>query len=170
MIGTPRRTRTLGALLKCGGLLAGALPAYAAECSHSATGLAFPGAYDPIGAHATADLDASSTVSFSCTRTLPGVERVAFSLTLSTGGSGTYSPRRMAAGLENLSYNLFTDTARTIVWGNGTSGTSQVTGSFHLTPGQPTRTENLTVFGRIPRGQVAAVGVYLDSITVTLTF
>jgi spore coat protein U-like protein len=151
-------------------LAAGALPASAADCTLSATSLAFPGAYDPIGAHAAADLDGSSAISFTCSRTLPGVERVNFSLSLSTGGSGTYTPRRMAAGANTLDYNLFTDATRSVIWGNGTGGTSLVTGKFNLTPGQPTRSESLTVYGRIPRAQDAAAGNYLDSVTVTLSF
>lgn len=170
-MGRLNRAMRAAAKALAGGVLAvGTLPASAADCTLSATGLAFPMSYDPVGAHATADLDGSSTISFTCSRTGPGVERVNFVLSLSTGGSGTYTSRRLASGANTLNYNLFTDATRSVIWGNGTGGTSLISGSLNLTPGQPTRSLTQTVYGRIPRAQDAAIGAYLDSITVTLSF
>lgn len=162
--------RIPAAVLACTVLIASTGPAIAADCTLSATGLAFPGAYDPIGAHATADLDGTNVIRFTCTRTRGGAERVSFSLSLSTGAAGGYLPRKMSAGTATLDYNLFTNATRSTIWGNGTSGTSTVAGSFTLNPARPTQTQNHTVYGRIPRAQDAANGSYLDSITVTLTF
>jgi len=41
-----------------------------------------------------------------------------------TGGSGTYNPRKMNT---TALYNVYIDAGRTLVWGDGTVGTSQYT-------------------------------------------
>lgn len=158
-----------GKAMACLVLASSAMPASAADCTLSATGLAFPVSYDPVTLHSTGDLDGTSTVTLTCTRT-QNAERVNFALSLSMGGSGTYTPRRMASGVNTLNYNLFTDATRSVIWGNGTGGTSLVSGSFNLNPGQPIQIQTRTVYGRIPRAQDAVIGAYLDSITVTLIF
>lgn len=86
-----------------------------------------------------------------------------FAVTLSTGWSNSYTSRIMRSGANQLNYNLYTDSARTVVWGNG-SGSS----SFQAVTGNSTTT--LTVYGQIPAGQDAAVGNYTDTIIATVTF
>lgn len=97
-------------------------------------------------------------------------------ISLSTGVAGSYAPRQMASGANRLSYNLYTSAARTTVWGDGSSGTATVAayaaGSVIIT-GNQTRafdSPNLTIHGRIPADQTSPLGVYLDTIIVTLTF
>ena len=51
-----------------------------------------------------------------------------FQVALSTGGSGSYATRKMSNGTDTLSYNLYTDAGHTIIWGDGSGGTS--TNSF----------------------------------------
>lgn len=86
-----------------------------------------------------------------------------FAVTLSTGWSNSYALRIMRSGTNQLNYNLYTDGARTVVWGNG-SGNS----SIQAVTGNSTTT--LTVYGQIPAGQDAAVGNYTDGIIATVTF
>ncbi|MCX7173361.1 MAG: spore coat U domain-containing protein [Proteobacteria bacterium] len=86
-----------------------------------------------------------------------------FDVTLSTGQSNNYVSRLMRSGANSLDYNLYTSAARSVVWGNG-SGVSQ---TMHAA-GNTTTT--LSIFGQIPAGQDAAVGIYSDSITAIVNF
>ena len=149
-------------------LLPGAALA-AMNCTVSATGVAF-GVYDPV---LTVPDDTTGTIAVTCVYTGPGgADDTNYSVALSTGGSQSYLPRRLAAGAARMNYNLFRDAGRTQVWGNGTGGTSLVTGNIKVGPGagNNSRTVNHTVFGRIPAQQDPDAGNYADSILVTLTF
>ena len=61
-----------------------------------------------------------------------------------------------------LAYGLFQEIGRTTVFGN-TAGTGD---SFTATGGA----DVTTVYGRIPKEQAAAIGSYVDSVSVTLTY
>lgn len=152
-------------LCACALLLApvGAVQA-AANCSVSATVLAF-GSYNPFSA---TPRDSTGTVTVSCT--LGGLLSllVSYEIKLSTGGSGSFSPRRMSSGANTLNYNLYTTSGRTTVWGNGSGGTGTVSDGYLL--GLGTTVRNYTVHGRVPALQNARVGGYLDSITVTVEY
>lgn len=84
-------------------------------------------------------------------------------VTLSTGQSNSYASRIMSSGVNHLNYNLYTNSARTTVWGDGTGGSNIMTVSRN---GSTT----LSIYGTIPAGQDASVGSYTDSITITVTF
>jgi spore coat protein U-like protein len=159
-----------GRLVLLGALLLGARAATAAsDCSVTASGVAF-GTYDP--SIATPD-DSTGSVVVTCTYTGPGGSDTAnYTVTLSTGASGSFAPRKLAAGASLLNYNLFRDAARTQVWGNASSGTTIITGSLKVGPGagNRTRTAMHVVYGRIPQLEDADAGNYSDSILVTLTF
>jgi spore coat protein U-like protein len=159
-----------GQLALLGALMLGAQAATAAsDCSVSASGVAF-GVYDPT--LATPD-DSTGSVVVTCTYTGPGGSDTAnYTVTLSTGMSGSYAPRKLAAGALRLNYNLFLDAGRTQVWGNASAGTTIITGSLKVGPGAGNRTRTAThvVYGRIPQLQDADVGNYTDTILVTLTF
>jgi spore coat protein U-like protein len=89
------------------------------------------------------------------------------SISLDKGGAPTFNPRRMLNGTSTLSYNLYLDAARTIVWGDGTSGTQ----SFFVRNPQPNNQNiNVPLYGRIPAGQSAGVGSYTNTVTVTINF
>lgn len=86
-----------------------------------------------------------------------------FNVTLSSGQSNSYASRVMMSGINTLNYNLYTSTARTVIWGDGTGGSSVMTVRRNSTT-------TLNVFGQIPAGQDAAVGIYTDSIITTVIF
>lgn len=125
-----------------------------AQCSVSSSGVAF-GAYDVL---APAPVDVTGTVTFSCLLAL--FPRI----TLSTGSSGTFVARTMKKGPESLTYNLYTDAARTVIWGDGTSGTGQYAPLLLLLGG------TLTVYARLPASQNVSAGAYSDTVIVTLFF
>jgi spore coat protein U-like protein len=148
-------------------LLAGRVHA-AADCNITAGGVAF-GVYDQL---ATAADDSTGTVTVTCTNTGGGNTTVNYSVALSTGASGAYSQRYMTAGTPRLNYNLYRDAARTIVWGNGTGGSSLIAGTLTVGPGvgNGTKSTAYTVYGRAPALQNATPGTYADTIVITLTF
>ena len=125
----------------------------AAVCSIGVPGVAF-GAYDPRSPSAT---DGAGTLTFTgCT--------AAYTISLSSGSSSSYAPRKMAAGPYRLEYNLYTDPGRNAVWGDGTGGTS-----VRSVSGAPDGA-NYTVYGRIPAAQNVGAGSYSDQVIVTVTF
>ena len=106
----------------------------------------------------------TATSAFKLTCTVGDTGRVK----LTTGGSGSYSPRKMAhtaAPAANLNYNLYRDAANLLTWGDGTGGTTFLT--FTATAGNTVLTG--FVYGTIPAGQVVPNGTYLDTIQVHLT-
>ncbi len=136
--------------------------AAAATCDVSANGVAF-GAYDSIG---NAQRDTSGTISVTCSGTLG--DNVSYSIQLNAG-AGTYANRRISTGAVNLNYNLYVDSSRSQIWGDGSGGTSVVHDSYALT--QTSVTRQYTIYGRIPTGQNQAnAGSYLENIIVTLSY
>ena len=118
------------------------------------------GTYDVASA---APDDANGSVTFNC----KGVGSASVTIDLSTGGSGSYAVRRMTrAGVETLDYNLYTNAARTLIFGNGTGGTAR------YGPTVPPNNVNVLVniYGRIPALQDKSPGNYADTITATINF
>ena len=142
----------------------------AATCSVVGLPLAF-GAYGSPGG---AQVDSTATLTVTCTPDAILLScRTDYTVRLSTGTSGSYSPRQLASGANRLNYNLYTSAARTTVWGNGTGGTGTVAGTISTSilgliclAGN----NNHTVYGRIPASQNVAAGLYSDTITVTVTY
>ena len=127
----------------------GAWPA----CTVSVQGVNF-GSYDPFGRN---PVDSAGNVAVTCDA------GVSYAIALSSGG-GPYAARVMANGSYLLQYNLYTDAARVMVWGDGNGGTATVGGSGTGSA------SNVTIYGRIPASQNAHVGNYADNVIVTVTF
>ena len=141
----------------------------------STTGMAF-GNYDVMSAAATpgtGGITVSATCSFT---TLPFT--VSYSIALSTGGSGSFTPRSMASGISRLQYNLYTSPTLTSIWGDGTSGTQTVSDTITGTCANQffrfgfncSGSKNDTAYGNIPAMQNVVAGGYSDNITVTVSF
>jgi len=159
-----------------GASIAGALP-FSAAAGHAEV--------------ATANLNVSATVTQNCTvsttalgfgnvntlsaSNVDGTGGLSVTCTSGTGwtasadagsGSGaTFASRRMTAGSDLLSYSLYTDAARSTVWGDGAGSTGTFTGTGSGS-GQA-----VTVYGRVPSGQTSApAGAYSDVVAVTITY
>ena len=145
------RPRALRSAVLAMALAATALPAWGA-CTVSAVGVVF-GSYNTFG---TAPVDSTGTVTVAC-----DITSLTYTIGLSTG-NGTYATRMMNGPSATLSYNLYLDPTRLIVWGDGSAGTSLVAG---VNPGL-----THTVYGRIPALQNVAPGSYSDTIVVTVSF
>ena len=133
------------------------------SCTITVADLTFT-SYDP-----TYGVNNDSTGSVTSTCTTGG----AVVLTLGQGANADSSStddapiRRMlgttgAAAGTYLNYGLYKESGRTTVFGNtaGTGGSFTATGGADVT----------TVYGRIPKEQAAAVGSFVDSVSVTLTY
>lgn len=152
------------ACLLVSGLAVIPIPAWGiADCTVSASAVAF-GNYVYSAA---SPLDASGNVRVSCS--LIGLVSllVSYDIALSTG-SGSYAARQMSSGANQLQYNLYTNSARTIVWGDGNGGTSTISDSYLL--GLLTVERDYPIYGRVPIGQNVPAGGYNDIITVTVTY
>ena len=125
-----------------------------ANCTISAGALAF-GAYDPVVANASTDLDQISTVTVACTKGSTGV------VSLDNGVNASGSTRRMKSGANFLSYEMYNDSGRTVVW-NATNTVSYTAASKAST--------GLTLYGRVAAGQDVPVGAYSDTVVATITF
>jgi spore coat protein U-like protein len=131
-------------------------------CTMSTTSINF-GNYDVFS---TTPLDAFGTITINCSR---NVRRATVTLSVSST-SGSFNPRRMrrSAGSDLLDYNVYTDAARTTIFGDGSQGTSRIRPSRPPGPRVPW-SANITMYGRIPPGQNVSVGAYSDTLTATVT-
>lgn len=127
-----------------------------ASCDVTADDLAF-GNYDPVAA---ANLDAETTLSVTCTN---GTS-YHVGMSLGSGSGASMSERRMtkSGGAQTLSYVLYQDTQRSVLWGNTGSDRMSATGD-----GTP---DLIHVYGRVPMQQSAPSGSYSDTIVVTVSW
>jgi spore coat protein U-like protein len=132
-----------------------------ATCTISTTAVNF-GTYDPIVAHKTAALAGTGGVTTTCTN------GSAATITLGQGANATATStdaapeRQMASGTNRLSYQLYSESTRTTVWGNTSTTGKAITGSGTAS------TE--TVYGSVPAGQNKPTGTYSDTVVATVTF
>lgn len=126
-----------------------------AVCEVTATDLDF-GTYT---SKAGSPLLGTTTLKATCT---PGSS---YNLGLNEGTSpgATVNQRKMVSGTQALNYQLYSDAARTTIWGN-TTGTDTVTG---VGTGLA---QDHTVFGSVPAAQVIPAGDYIDTITVRIYY
>lgn len=149
-------------------LLAFALPASAATCGVSTSGIAF-GAYNPIQA---VPVDSAGSIVVNCSKgTLDALPMtVNYSVDLSRGSSSSYASREMASSSRKLYYNLYRDALRITVWGDSSGGTVNVPGMLQLQAPLGTASGTHAIYGRIFGNQNAVPGAYADSIVVTVSY
>lgn len=144
----------------------GAGSSVAPNCTIATAALAF-GAYDPIVANAAAALTGAGSITVACTA------GSAPTITLGLGANALGAVRRMANGVERLSYELYQPPNTTpgtacgpltTIWGTA--------GANIFTPTAPAskaaRTYN--VCGSIAAGQDIGVGNYADTVLATVNF
>jgi len=137
--------------------------AVAATCNVANASVAF-GTYNPGGGA----VNASTQIGVRCTKGTP------FTVSLNGGGSGNISGRQMSSTgtpAEKLDYQLYTNAGRTVVFGNGTTGSTVAgTGAGMGVP----QTQNVDVYGQLPDSAAnqgaAALSDYTDSVQITVTY
>lgn len=128
----------------------------------------FGSAFSPLQ---TGNTNTTGSFVIRCTAVLGGVS-ADYSVALSPGNSGSFSSSRtMLKSSTSLLYNLYTTSAYSVIWGDGTSGTGVVTGSLPIIVLGGTN-QTINVYGRIsgPQTSVTPGGTYTDSVTITVTY
>lgn len=124
-----------------------------ATCAISATNVAF-------GSYSTAQLDATGSISITCTNGTT----YTVALDAGVGASATLAARKMTGpSSQTLTYSLYQDVSRSTLWGD-TAGVNTAAGTGSGAA------QSLTVYGRIPSLQFPGAGTYSDTITVTLSY
>lgn len=164
------RSRYLAATWLCialapsafGATATGSLPVTAtviSACAVSSGTLNFGSSIDPTSA--SVPVDSSTTLTVLCTATTP--YSVALNAGANAGGPSNFTARAIKSGTHTIGYQIYTDAARTTVWGDGTSSSvSAGTGTGS--------NQSLTVYGRLPALTGAVPGTYTDTVTVTITY
>ena len=131
-----------------------------AECSVLGSSIPFP----PYDVYSAAPLDAVGELQYKCS---PDQEDVTPTIRIVFGPAADGSfVRAMSHGGDTLHYNVYLDPLRSVVWGNGSSGTMAYTaaccaiGKFAV----------LNMYGRIPAGQDVMAGNYADTLLMSIEF
>ncbi|MCA1324011.1 spore coat U domain-containing protein [Herbaspirillum sp. alder98] len=156
--------KTLLKLLFAATLSLLSLQAQAQLCTASATPISF-GQYNP---QSSANIDNTGTITVTCQAVVASLF-IIYNVQLSTGSSGAYSQRKMLNGTTPMSYQLYTSSAHSIVWGDGSSGTQQVSDGYLLQLIGPV-SKNYTVYGRVTGSQNVKAGAYTDTVTILITY
>jgi len=129
-----------------------------AVCTITTTAVSF-GTYNVFSASTD---DATGQIRFRCT----GTPTPSVTIQLDKGGAPSFTPRQMQMGSEVLNYNLYLDSTRTTIWGDGTGGSQA-----YVQANPPNGSNvNVTVYGRIPAGQDVSAGTYTNTVTATIFF
>ncbi|WP_206956027.1 Csu type fimbrial protein [Trinickia acidisoli] len=125
------------------------------DCNINATNVTFAAT-----SVTTTALNATGSITAQCT------SGDAWRIALNGGSSGSVTAREMqrSGGGGTISYQLYTNSTHSQIWGDGTSGTTMETG---------TGTGNsvvLTVYGEVPSQTTPLPGSYSDTITATISF
>ncbi len=132
-----------------------------ASCTISAGTLAFPN-YDTV---VGAQVDGAGVLSVACSKGATTSITLGQGANANTGSTDTLPLRRMkkVASTELLTYTLYQDATRLVIWGN-----TSLTGVVY-TPASSAAT-NVNVYGRITAGQDQPTGSYSDTVLATISF
>jgi spore coat protein U-like protein len=142
--------------------------AHAQNCTIAVSGVLSFGVYTIL-----LPADSVATLTVSCRQINQAPNRTLNYTVKLTSGPGSFVNRLMnhlTLPNETLGYNLYRDAARSLVWGDGTAGTTFPTGQFVFNP--PSFGNNqqarFTIYGRIPANQNPAAGTYQTVAPVTV--
>ena len=128
-------------------------------CNVSTTAVAF-GTYDTLS---PANDDGTGTLNADCALSVRSI-----TVSISAGSSGSIAARTLRNGPTILNYNLYTDASRTIIWGDGVTGSTVTLTPTNSAGGR--RRYDSPIYGRIPALQAVGVGTYVDTVILTVTF
>ena len=155
-----KQTKTISLLAALTTLCLYPVKAYSGTCAIVSIAPVNFGNYNPFS---KANNDTTGTVTFNCT----GLNGTNVAISLDKGNSGTFSPRTLINSGSPLNYNLYIDSNRNSVWGDGTAGTVV----YGPTTAPNNTNVNVSIYGRIFPGQMSAkAGNYSDTINMLLIF
>jgi spore coat protein U-like protein len=132
-----------------------------ATCNISPSAVSF-GSYDPLSANVTAALNGSGNVGTTCSNGLTNTITLDAGLNAASGSNDAVPLRQLRSSGNVISYFLYSNSARTTIFGNTTGTGVGQTGTG--------LSASATVYGQIPAGQNAAPGSYADTVVATVTF
>ena len=139
--------------------------ARAATCSFTVTNVAF----GPADVTANSVFDTTATVSITCSGLALTTVQVCVNLGAGSGGATNAANRFMKSGADQLRYSLYSNAARTMVWGSDLMagfGAGSVSINVPLLLGSNTVTS--TVYGRVfASQQTVPAGSYLSTFSGT---
>ncbi len=140
-------------------------PARATTCSFSVTSVAF----GSVDVTTNAAVDTTATLSITCSGVALTTVQVCVNLGAGSGGATNAANRFMKSGTIQLSYSLYSDAARSTVWGSDLwagAGAGSVSINVPLLLG--TNTVSQTIYGRVFHGQqTVPAGSYLSAFSST---
>lgn len=114
--------------------------------------------FGTIDTTVSTSVDQTATVNVTCRNT------TAFTLTANGGATGNILGRVLTNGTSTIAYQIYTDSARTTVFGDGTTGSNVSGTGTGATISQP-------IYGRITGSRAAATpGNYADTVVLTVTY
>lgn len=132
-------------------------------CSVTAAPIAF-GAYNGV---TKAEVQTTTSVTVQCNDLLLNTS---FTVGVSPGQSGNATARYLVNGPYKLTYQVYADSARTRIAGDGSAGTISPTGSVAAIAGIGTTSSSVLLYPVIMSGQSPAPGAYTDSLTVLISY
>lgn len=132
--------------------------AYAVSCNVSVATLSF-GDYKPFD---NKDVKSNNSIYISCNNYFYSIYA---QIALSAGLSGNYNTRTMQYNNYNLSYNLYTSKNNSVIWGDGSGGSSAVNVII-----KRNKTKQSKIYGMIPKNQSIPPGIYTDNIIITVSY
>lgn len=115
----------------------------------------------------SSSLPATTSIGVQCTSGANGPNGTGYTISLdrgSTSGSSLSDRRLAGSGGAVVHYQLYTDAARSTVWGDGTASTATAGGIGSGT------IQTYTVYGQVPAQTTPAPGTYTDTVTVTVAY
>lgn len=104
-------------------------------------------------------INQTTTLSITCSNTTP------YNVGLDAGNvsGSTVAARLLANGATTMSFQMYSDSGRTTVWGN-TIGTNTVTGTGNGSA------QTLTIYGQVPVQATPTANTYSSTVTASVTF
>jgi spore coat protein U-like protein len=115
------------------------------------------GGYNPTSGTA---LTATGSFTLQCTNGANPTVLMGQGANPGTGSSDAAPVRQMASGGYMLGYQLYSDSARSLVWDNATGVSEPANGTL----------QTITVYGSIPAGQNVGAGSYTDTVVVNVNY
>ncbi|MFZ6733369.1 spore coat U domain-containing protein [Undibacterium sp. Ji42W] len=137
--------------------------AQAQTCTVSTLPVTFS-TYDPLS---NTPSDITGTLTVTCNALVSLL--VSYNVKLNGGLTGSVASRIMTSGISQMTYQLYSDSGRTTIMGDGTAGSTIINDGYLLSVVAPV-IRNYSIYGRIAAKQNVKAGAYLDTVTILLTY
>ena len=112
---------------------------------------------------------ANGSITVRCSNSVNSSTSLTYYIGAINGNSTNYSARVAKNGTNSLSYNIYIDSNYTQILGDTSNGTSYITQSYTLA-GNGSRTDNYTVYGKVPVQPTAKPMTYTDTLTCGVVY